>query len=152
MSSIKGSNDMIRIDTSRANEYLYADKPKLSFWQKLGRGAGKIFSFLGPIGAAVIGTVLPGVGLPIAMGTYGLSKLAGDLTNQALGNDQAKMSAYNAEVSNLQVSMPGLFEQASSADITADFMTPQEYSSSIISTIADREVGSYNQVEGFQFY
>lgn len=130
---------MLRIDTSRTGEYLYADKPKLSFMQKVGRTLGKAASFLGPIGAAVTAIAVPGAGIPIAAGIYGLSQVAGDATSAALSKDATKMEEYNKQASQQQITLPGLFEGLRDAEITTDFIAPSQYQSGIQQTLVNRE-------------
>lgn len=152
MANISGSSGMIRIDTSRMNEYLRPDKPKLSFFQKLGRGIGKAFSFLGPIGAAVSAIAIPGAGIPIAAGLYGLSNVSGRLTAQAEAKDAARANQAYSEASKKPVMLPGLFEQASQAQIQTDFMVPSSLQSQTQAVIGNREASSHNMTEGFDFY
>lgn len=140
MSDLKGlSSSMLRIDTSRTGEYLFADKPKLSFMQKVGRTLGKAVSFLGPIGAAVTAIAVPGAGIPIAAGIYGLSQVASDATTNALSKDATKMSEYSQQASQQQVTLPGLFEGLRDAEITTDFIAPSQYQSGIQQTLINRE-------------
>lgn len=151
-SSIPGSNDMLRIDNSRINEYLYTDRPKTSFWKKLGQGFGKVFSFMAPIGAAVTAAVVPGFGIPLAAGIYGLGKLSNDLTANSYAKQNAEMDAYNQQVSQMQVTLPGLFEQASEVDYQLDFIAKPELNSNLIPTLGNREVSGTYQVENFEFF
>src|SRR3989338_4581213 len=107
----------LRVDYSTAGNYIQQDnyKPKSHFFSKM-------FSFLGPIGAAVTAVALPGIGLPIAAGIYGLSNVAADQTNRALINDQIKASAQPQPTN---VGLPGLFDTAQSPGLGAtDFIAP----------------------------
>lgn len=123
---------MLRIDSSRASQYLYADKPKLNFFQKLGRGVGKALSFLGPIGAAVTAVAVPGIGVPLAAGIYGASRVAGDVTANALNKDASEMAEYNAELAGKQFGMLGFMEpSADPGQIKTDFIAPSEFGPSI---------------------
>lgn len=140
---------MLRIDTSRTSEYLYADKPKLTFWQKLGRGFGKAMSFLGPIGAAVTAIAVPGVGIPIAAGIYGLSRVASDATSNALSKDAAKMQTYNDQMAQSQITMPGLFESQHANEITTDFIAPSEYAQGIQQALISREAAQSSSLGAF---
>jgi hypothetical protein len=150
MSDLKSlTSSMLRIDTSRTSEYLYADKPKLSFFQKLGRGIGKAASFLGPIGAAVTAIAVPGFGIPLAAGIYGLSQVAGDMTNNALAKDASKMSEYNSQMANAQVSLPGLFEGQSANEITTDFIAPSQYGPGIQQALINRQAAQGSSLSGF---
>jgi hypothetical protein len=150
MSDLKSlTASMLRIDTSRTSEYLYADKPKLSFFQKLGRGFGKAVSFLGPIGAAVTAIAVPGVGIPIAAGIYGMSQIAGDMTSNALAKDAAKMSEYNSQMANSQVSLPGLFEGQSASEMTTDFIAPSQYGPGISQALINRQAAIGERLIGY---
>lgn len=142
---------MVRIDSSRMNEYLYIDKPKLNFFQRLGRTLGKGLAFLGPIGAAVTAIAVPGFGLPLAAGLYGISQVAGSLTASAEAKDAATMQAYQAELSKLQVVTPGLFEVETANDYRADFIIPQELEAQTTITILDRTLSQGSAVENFQY-
>lgn len=133
------------------NEYLKPDVPKLSFGQKVGRFFGKALSFLGPIGAAVTAVALPGIGIPIAAGLYGLSNVAGKLTATAESNDAARADASYKELSKMPVSVPGLFEQASQVDIQSDFMIPKEMNNQATITIVNRELAQNQNIESFKF-
>lgn len=147
MSNVNFSPSMLRLDTSRAGEYLYADRPKLSFGQKLGRFFGKAMGFLGPIGAAVTAIAVPGFGLPLAAGLYGLSKVSSDLTQNALAKDQQRMGEYNQEQAQKQIYIPGFgMGQMDSADIQTDFIAPSQFSAPIQDTLLNREAGVYNNI------
>lgn len=146
-----GSSGMIRLGTDRMSEYLYADKPKLSFWQKLGRGAGKAMSFLGPIGAAVTAIAVPGAGLPIAAGLYGLSNVSAKATSDALSKDAAKMQAYESANAQKPIYTPGLFDGMSASGLKTDFIVPETMQSQALTTISDRSLMNQRAVENFQF-
>lgn len=140
MTNIKMPPSMLRLDTSRTAEYLYADRPKLNFGQKLGRFFGKTMSFLGPIGAAVTAIAVPGFGIPLAAGLYGLSKVSSDLTGKAQVKDAQKMQEFNQEMAGKQIGLPGFFDQqASQAEIKTDFIAPSQFGNGIQSTILSRE-------------
>lgn len=109
MSQIQNmSPTKMRLDYSRADRYVYPEPPKLSFWQKLGRGMGKFMTFAGPVGAAVTAIALPGIGLPIAAGLYGLGRLSQDQLYKAQMKDQIAM-ANQPQVTS--ITLPGLFER-----------------------------------------
>jgi hypothetical protein len=152
ISSISGSNSMIRLDNSRETAYLYADKPKLNIFQKAGRFLGKLGTAVLPIAGAVVSAAVPGFGIPLGLGLFGAGQFAGDVTANALAKDQAQIDAYNQDVGRKTVSLPGLFEQASYADYQVDFITPPEFNSSLIPTISNRELSGTYEVENFQFY
>lgn len=151
-SSISGSNNMIRLDNSRENIYLYADKPKLNFFQKAGRFFGKLGTAVLPIAGAVVAAAVPGFGLPLGLGLMGAGQFSADATANVLAKDQAQIDAYNKEVGRKTVSLPGLFEQASYADYQVDFITPPEFNSSLIPAVSDRVLSGTYEVENFQFY
>lgn len=152
ISSISGSNSMIRLDHSRDNFYLYADKPKLNIFQKVGRFLGKLGTAVLPIAGAVVTAAVPGFGLPLGLGMMGAGQFAGDATANALAKDQAQIDAYNQDVGRKTVSLPGLFEQASLAEYQVDFITPPEFNPSLIPAVSDRVLSGTYEVENFQFY
>lgn len=152
ISSISGSNSMIRLDNSRENFYLYADKPKLGFFQKVGRFFGKLGTAVLPIAGAVVSAAVPGFGIPLGLGLFGAGQFSRDATASSLAKDQAQINSYNQEIGRKTVSLPGLFEQASYADVQLDFITPPEFNSSLIPTISNRELSGTYEVENFQFY
>lgn len=151
--STTGNTTLVRMDMSRTNEYLKPEyyKPKLNFFQKAGRFLGKALSVLGPIAAAVTSVAVPGIGLPLAAGIYGVSNLAGGLTARAEAKDAANVSSEYARMSQMPVAMPGFFEQASQADIQTNFITPQSMVPPTIDTIVNREYASHSAVENFKF-
>ena len=131
---------MLRLDTGRAKQYLYADKPKEGFFKKVGRFFGKALSALGPIGAAVT-SFIPGVGPAVAMGIYGASQLAGDLTANSYAKDAAQMQAENQQLASQGVSVPGFFDQnMSTGQAVTNFIAPDQYNSGINSAVLNREL------------
>ncbi|OVE81488.1 hypothetical protein BVY03_03635 [bacterium K02(2017)] len=145
------SSGMIRIDSSRNSEYLYAEKPKVGFFKKVGRFLGKALGFLGPIGAAVTAIAVPGIGLPIAAGIYGASNVAKHLTDKSIAKDAIKMQDWQASKQNLNVVLPGLFEQSTNAEIKTNFMIPKNMMPQATMTIVDRELAQHQSVENFKF-
>jgi len=138
----------LRIDYGRADKYIYPEPPKLTFWQKLGRGLGRALSVAGPIGAAVTAVALPGIGLPIAAGIYGLSNVAADQTNRALINDQIKASAQPQPTN---VGLPGLFDTAQSPGLGAtDFIAPSHLEPQIGDVMVNREMSRSEAEEDFR--
>lgn len=128
---------MLRVDYARADQYIYPDAPKLSFMQKLGRGLGKFISFAGPIGAAVSAIALPGIGIPIAAGLYGLTKVSQDQLAKSQIRDQIKMSGQPQPV-NIQ--LPGLFEQGpmQAGQAATDFIAPRSMEPEIGRVVVNR--------------
>ena len=140
---------MLRIDVSRADRYLYPEAPKLSFGQKIGRAFGKAVSFLGPIGAAVTAVALPGIGIPLAMGMYGASKLSGDMVNRSYSKEQIALQSQQQKMQGMQITTPGLFEQPSGPQIDADFIAPPQFQTGIQSAIINREQARGSAVQSF---
>ncbi|MBF0106317.1 MAG: hypothetical protein HQM16_13445 [Deltaproteobacteria bacterium] len=145
------STGILRIDSSRNAEYLYADRPKVGLFKSVGRFFGKAVNFLGRIAAPVVAIAVPGLGLPLAAGIYGASSLGGHLAYKSEANDAAKMQEWMASKQNLNVVLPGLFEQATTADIKTDFITPQPLMPQATMTIVDRELAQHSSVENFRF-
>lgn len=126
----------LRVDYSRADQYIYPDAPQLTFFQKLGRGVGKFMTFAGPIGAAVTAIALPGIGLPIAAGLYGLGRLSQDQLYKAQIKDQITM-ANQPQPTNIQ--LPGLFENSLDAGAVAtNFMAPSSMTPGINDVVIRR--------------
>lgn len=145
---------ILKIDTERTNEYMKKKYylPKLSFLQKVGRFMGKALSFIGPIGAAVMSVALPGIGLPLAAATYGLSNMAGKLTAKAEYGDQIQAAVLSDQQSKLPVILPGLFEQASQVDIMTNFITPSSLTGPATNTIINRLETENSKTQNFNFY
>lgn len=135
----------LRIDYGRADRYIYPEPPKLTFFQKLGRTLGRAASVFGPIGAAVTAVALPGIGLPIAAGVYGLSQVAADQTNRALVNDQIKASAQPQPTN---VGFPGLYDIHQSPGLGAtDFIAPSHLEPQIGEVLENREGSRFEAEE-----
>lgn len=149
MAMISGSTGMVRVDTSRMEEYLMADKPKLSFGQKLARGFGKALAFAGPIGATILAA--SGVGLPAAYGLAAASNVAGQLTSNAETNDVNEMNSYMKSKSQMPVGTPGLYDQSSAVDMKVDFLIPQNMNSQTSLTMQDRQGSINSNVQDFNF-
>ncbi len=128
---------MLRVDYGRADKYIYPEAPKLSFMQKLGRGLGKFMSFAGPIGAAVSAIALPGIGIPIAAGLYGLTRLSQDQLAKSQMRDQIKMQGQPQPV-NIQ--LPGLFDKGpmQAGEVATDFIAPRSMDPEIGQVILQR--------------
>lgn len=139
----------MRLDTSGQNRYLYADKPKLSFWQKLGRTVGSIGSAAMKFASPLLALV-PGFGIPAAAAAYGAGTMLGDATSYALSKDAAQMQQYNASVAGKQVTLPGLFEQAAQTDIDMDFIMPSEFNAAGAHTLMTREMAGSDMIQTFQ--
>ena len=150
-SSVSGTGGMIRIDSSRAGEYLYTEKPRLHFFQKAGRFLGKAVSFLAYPAAAITALAVPGFGLPLAAGLYGLGQVSGTLTAAAQAKDAATMQAYDQMNAQKMIATPGLFDGMSNADIQTDFITPTEMTQQTTVTVIDRTSAQTNAVENFNY-
>lgn len=138
----------LRVDYSRADQYIRPEPPKLTFWQKLGRGVGKFMSFAGPIGAAAAAIALPGIGLPIAAGLYGLTRVSQDQLYKAQVKDQI---AQSAQAQPTSISMPGLFETGGfqPGQVSTDFMAPERLEPAIGNMVIDRNAAHQEAVMHF---
>jgi hypothetical protein len=128
---------MLRVDTSNYDRYTRPTPPKVGFFKKLGRTLGKVVGFAAPIGAAVTAIALPGVGLPIAAGLYGLGNFSQDQVARSQAKDQAAMANQPA---NPPVVMPGFFQDSLDAGQAAtSFMAPKSMEADIGNVIMHRE-------------
>lgn len=150
MSQVQNVNQgMVRIDYSRADKYLYPEPPKLTFWQKLGRGLGKFVSFAGPIGAAVSAVTLGPLGIPVAAGLFGLTQASRDQLYRSQMKDQVAL-ANQPQPGSLPVILPGLFEMPHQAGAMAtDFMAPAPLVPSISDVVIDRNSAQQEAVTHF---
>lgn len=139
----------MRLDMSRADKYLYPEAPKLGFFQKLGRTLGKAVSFLAPIAGAVAAVALPGIGLPIAAGCYGLGKVSGDMVRGSYAKEQGKIAEQQQMMGSIRPSTPGLFEQDDVGSATTNFMAPSEFAPQINQTIINRDGSRGGALENF---
>lgn len=140
---------MVRIDYSRADKYVYPEPPKLTFWQKLGRGLGRAVSFAGPIGAMVSAVTLGPLGIPVAAGLFGLSNLARDETTKAYAKDSVAQAAAQPKPGPLM--MPGLFQNSFDAGAAAtDFIAPTPLQPDISRTIIQRNDAQLAELQSFQ--
>lgn len=132
----------LRIDFTRSDKYIYPEPPKLSFWQKLGRGVAQGMSFLGPIGAAVSAVALPGIGLPIAAGLFGLTKLSQDSLYRSNVKDQIAMQSQQQPGA---IALPGLFDTTPQAagESATEFMAPQSMAPNITDVIINRDAARF---------
>lgn len=149
MSNITNMNpSMVRVDYSRADRYIYPEPPKLTFWQKLGRGLGKFMSFAGPIGAAVTAIALPGIGLPIAAGLYGLGRFSQDQLYKANVKDQIAAASQPQPVN---ISLPGLFEVAplQAGDAATEFIAPSSLEPRISDVVIERNAAQQQEIHNF---
>ena len=147
MSDLKAIQpSILRLDTSRMSEYLYSDRPTLSPWQKFSRTMGKIGTVALPVGAAVMAFINP----IAAAAMYGTSIVAKDATNVALSKDAAAMQAYNAEVAQKPVSIPGFAEAQSPSEVTTDFIAPSEFQTGINRTVNDSQEATQDSLQNFQ--
>lgn len=130
MANVSGTGaPMMRLDTSRADRYLYAEAPKLTFMQKLGRTVGKLVSFAAPIAGAVA-SFIPGIGLPIAAGCFGVGKFSGDMVRSSYAKQQNQIAEQQSQMANTVATTPGLFEnQLDTGAAATQFITapPQQF-------------------------
>lgn len=128
---------MVRVDFSRADKYIYPEAPKTTFFQKLGRGLGKFMNFAGPIGAAVTAIALPGIGLPIAAGIYGMTRFSQD---QLAKSDMKRQIDVASQPQPTNIQMPGFFEQGplQAGGAATNFMAPSSMEPSIGRVIIER--------------
>ncbi len=146
------SGGMVRVDMSRADEYLRPDAPQLSFGQKLGRFMGKAVSFAGPIGAAVTAVAIPGAGLPIAAGIYGASNVSGYAVSKAEQRDAQQVQLSAQQNAGRPMATPGLFESATTGESVTQFVVPQNLQTPVNQTVQMRQQNTQSAVEGFKFY
>jgi hypothetical protein len=150
MSQISGMPPAnMRLDMSRSDKYLYPEAPKLGFFQKLGRTLGKAVSFLAPIVGSVAAVALPGIGLPIAAGCYGLGKLSGDMVRGSYAKQQNAVYEQQQMMANTRATTPGLFEQDDAGAGVTNFMAPSEFAPQINQTIIDRDASRGGALENF---
>ncbi len=138
----------LRIDYGTAYNYIGPEAPKKTFWQKLGTGLAKFMSFAGPIGAAVTAVALPGIGLPIAAGLYGLTRFSNDKLYQSQIKDNIEMSSQPQPTS---VQFPGLFDTnpLSAGQQATEFMAPSSYDAQIGDVIIQRDSAHQEAVTNF---
>lgn len=138
----------LRVDYSRADLYIQPEPRKLNFFQKLGRFTGKTMSFFGPIGAAVAAVALPGIGLPIAAGIYGLSRFSQDQLYRSSVKDQIAM-AHQPQPQNVQ--LPGLFETApiQAGQAATDFIVPNDMEPKLEGVIIQRQGAQQAELQSF---
>lgn len=128
---------MLRVDSSNYDRYAIPEPKKVGFFKKLGRTMGKVLSFTAPIGAAVTAIALPGVGLPIAAGLYGLGQFSRDQVIRSQAKEQAELANQPA---NLPITMPGFFGEAMGAgDAATNFIAPQSLENYISPVIINRQ-------------
>lgn len=139
---------MMRLDTSRADRYLYPDAPKLSFMQKFGRTVGKIFSFAAPVAGAAL-SFIPGVGLPLAAGCFGLGKLSGDMVRGSYAKEQNKIAQQQAEMAQVTPHTPGLFDQGDAGQAATDFIVPPTLQGPTMDTVIIRDGMRGSALENF---
>src|SRR3989338_942151 len=131
----------LRVDYSTARNYIQQDnyKPKSHFFSKM-------FSFLGPIGAAVTAVALPGIGLPIAAGLFGLSSASRDHLVRSQQKEAILAQQSQQGKGSQQIQMPGLFETTpmSAGDAATDFIAPKSMESDISQVLVNREMSINN--------
>ena len=137
----------LRVDYSTADRYLRPEPPKLTFWQKLGRGLAKVGSFVLPVAAAV-GPFFGPLGLVGGAAAYGLNRFSNDQLYKAQVKDQIAMA--NQPVPQ-QITMPGLFESAAITvgDKATEFIAPTEMTPSIEDVVIQRDASQKEAVFHF---
>lgn len=131
------NQSMMRLDYSRAGEYVLPEPPKLNFGQKLMRGLGKAFGFLAPIGAAVASCFGP-VGMGVGAGLLGLSNVTSNALQRSMAKDQIAMQAYANSLPK-GIDLPGLFETSfDQGQIQADFIAPEAMQPTLSNVVIDR--------------
>ncbi len=136
---------MLRVDYARADKYIYPEAPKQSFMQKLGRGLGKFMNFAGPIGAAVTAIALPGIGLPIAAGIYGMTRFSQD---QMAKSDMKRSIDVANQPQPQNINLTGLFEQMpiQAGEKATSFMAPSGMEPSINQVINERNYAAQSEL------
>jgi hypothetical protein len=139
----------LRVDYSTADTYLRPQPPKLTFFQKLGRGLLGGLSFLTKIGGPVASLALPGIGLPIAAGAYGISRLSDDLLAKARLKDQIAMASQPQPTS---MQFPGLFDTSplKAGDAATDFIAPKSLEPQIGNVLINRNRAQEDQMNRFK--
>lgn len=143
------TNTRLRVTYSRADQYIYPDPPKLTFWQKLTRGIGKVFSFAAAPAAVAASVLLtPALGIPLGAGIYGLGKVTEDQLYKSSVRDQIKMAAQQPT----QIYTPGLFEtnQLAEGDMLTDFIAPRSMEPNISQVIINRQNTELEGIQTFQ--
>lgn len=151
MSDISGTgrpSAMMRLDTSRADAYLYPEKPKVSFFKKVGQTFGKAVSFLAPIAGAVTAVALPGVGLPLAAGMFGLGNLSSKMVQSSQAKQQRSIQEQQDAMANTQVSLPGFFDSKSMNQAT-NFIAPESQWPKIEEAILNRDALRGSSLQNF---
>lgn len=154
MADINNQNTLLRIDTSRLNQYtlngpMGIDKPKLSFGQKLGRAIGKFASWALPVAGSVLSVLFPGAGALAGSLCYGGAKVAGDMVQRSYMKENiAVQNSYNQTAQN-PITLPGLFENQPQLQNMQTFEAPQQYLPQINSTVTNREYSRMNALSSF---
>lgn len=142
------ANTRLRVSYARADQYIYPDPPKLTFWQKLTRGIGKAFSFAAAPAAVAASLLLtPALGIPLGAGIYGLGKITEDQLYKSSVRDQIKMAAQQPT----QIYTPGLFETnlLADGDMLTDFIAPRSMEPNISQVIINRQNTELEAIQNF---
>lgn len=126
---IQGSNDLIRIDYSRVNEYTGPEVEKKSFWQKLKHGFAKFGSFMGGM-AGMVGPLFGPWGAVLGAAGYGLNTVSNrslDKTRQKEEFDLANQSQASSTI------LPGFMDEPE--DSVSGFVAPSHLAPDIQDTV-----------------
>ncbi|MBI4412430.1 MAG: hypothetical protein HY541_08105 [Deltaproteobacteria bacterium] len=137
----------LRVDYSASTRWLGPEAPKLTFWQKLGRGLAKVGSYVLPVAAAVAPFFGP-LGLVGGAAAYGLNRFSNDQLYKAQVKDQIAMA--NQPVPQ-QITMPGLFESSAITvgDQATEFIAPTEMNPGIEDVVIQRDASQKEAVLNF---
>lgn len=135
---------MLRIDYGRVDQYTRPEPPKRTFLQKVGGFFGSLFKAAAPI----VSLAVPGIGLPIAAGMYGL----GNMTTNAVRRSEMKAQIAHAQQPQpTQVTLPGFFDQVpmQAGNQVNSFSAPQEFYPSIGDVILERNQAHQSSLKNF---
>lgn len=137
---------MLRVDYGRVDQYTRPEPPKRTFFQKLGGFFGGLLKFAAPITAIA----LPGIGLPLAAGMYGL----GGLTQNAVRRSEMKAQiAQAAQPQPTQITLPGFFDTAplDAGEKATEFMAPGSMAPAIGDVVIERNQAHQSELQNFTF-
>ena len=145
--NISSTGSHLRIDYARSGQYLYPEAPDLTFGQKLKRSVSKAMSFLGPVGSVLAAALIPGAGVPIAAGLYGLTNVSNNYLSKEQNLDAIAMQSQMPK----SVSVPGLFSATpqSQGELATDFMAPSQMQPQIETTIIQRSQAQEEMLRNF---
>lgn len=128
----------LRLDYTTSNAYVGPEPIHRTFLQKLGRGLLKAANFVLPPAGAVLGILGGPIGLPLAFGCFGASKLTQDKIAQLQTKDQIEI---NSQAKPAGVQFPGLFETAAipAGQQATEFIAPTSMQPTINEVVINRE-------------